>query len=191
VFEWDKFKNTDGDIVMMNWDEANRDLLAILKTKTSGTAKRKVDSVDRGEGVRAYYVLCKWFQGATGVSIQDLRSKLMSPYMAKKESEILGRIETWKKDLMDLHNLELAIGCKDEESMNERMKVTAIKNILCGHTKQYMMQREEDFLLGNDEEDIPYDRYMTIVVRHLTRRAFEDEDDKGINEIGFGMDQNQ
>ena len=46
----------------------------------------EVDSVDRGEGDNAYYVLCKWFQGATGVSIQDLRTKLMAPNMAKKET---------------------------------------------------------------------------------------------------------
>jgi hypothetical protein len=114
-----------------------------------------------------------------------------STRLAKKGSENLGRIEMWKKDLMDLQNLEMAIGCKDAESMNERMKVTAIKKILCGQVKQYMMQREEDYLLDNDEDGIPYDRYMTIVVRHLARRAFEDDEDKGINELGLGAEQEQ
>jgi hypothetical protein len=54
-----------------------------------------------------------------------------------------------------------------------------------------MMQREEDYLMDNDEEDIPYDRYMAMVVRYLTRRAFEDEDDKGINAIGDDRDRDQ
>ena len=67
--------------------------------KGEGTARRKVESAMPGCGIQAYYLLSKWYLAASGVGIGDLRAKLMAPAAAKNESDIMGRIENWEKDI--------------------------------------------------------------------------------------------
>ena len=75
----------------LTYEEVDRDMWTVLKKKTTGMAKRKIESLERGQGIKAYYTLAKWFHAATGMSIQETRTRLMRPVQAKKESDIMGK----------------------------------------------------------------------------------------------------
>ncbi len=162
----------------------DRDIWAVMNKKTEGAAKRKVESVERGRGIKAYYIVAKWYQAVTGLSITEARSRLMMPTQARKESEILGKLEIWKKELRELENMEGSISGM-EGSMNDKVKTTAVKRILVGTCKDYMSQREEDYQLDHDEGEMPFERFMTLVTRYMTKKAFEGEMDmgKGIHRV--------
>ena len=74
-----------------------RDIWAVMNKKTDGAAKRKVESVERGKGIKAYYIVAKLYQAVTGLSITEARSRLMMPAQTRKESEILGKLEILEK----------------------------------------------------------------------------------------------
>ena len=167
-----------GEECKLEWEKMNRDLWAVMNKKTDGLAKRKVETVERGQGIRAFYLVSKWYQAVTGLSITEARSKLMMPAQAKKESEILGRIEGWKKEMRELECMEGSISGM-EGSMNDKVRVTAIKRILTGTCRDYMNQREEDYQLDHDEGEMPYERYVMLITRYLTRKAFEGDTDTG------------
>ena len=95
---------------------------------------------------------------------------------ARKESDILGKLEIWKKELRELESMEGSISGM-EGSMNDKVKTTAVKRILVGSIKVYMRQREEDYVGRDDDDDeIPYAKYVNILKKHLARRAFEGQD---------------
>ena len=93
----------------------------------------------------------------------------MMPAQAKKESEILGRIENWKKEMRELECMEGSINGM-EGSMNDKVRVTAVKGILNGTCRDYMNQREEDCQMDHDEGEMPSERYVMLVTRYLTRK---------------------
>ena len=64
-----------------------------------------------------------------------------------------------------------------EGSLNDKVKTTAVKRILVGSCKDYMSQREEDYQLDHDEGEMPFERFMTLVTRYMTKKAFEGEMD--------------
>ena len=71
-----------------------------------------------------------------------------------------------------LHNLEGSIG-DESGSITDKGKIAAIKRILIGSVKTYMSQREEDYVRRDEDYDeMPYAKYMNILKKHLTRRAF-------------------
>ena len=78
------------DECKLEWEKMDRDIWAVMNKKTDGAAKRKVESVERGKGIKAYYIVAKWYQAVTGLSITEARSRLMMPAQARKESDILG-----------------------------------------------------------------------------------------------------
>ena len=177
--EWDEeIRSGVGEECKLEWEKMNRDLWAVLNKKTDGLAKRKIETVERGQGIRAFYLVSKWYQAVTGLSITEARSRLMMPAQAKKESEILGRIESWKKEMRELECMEGSISGM-EGSMNDKVRVTAVKRILTGACRDYMNQREEDYQLDHDEGEMPYERYVMLVTRYLTRKAFEGDMDTG------------
>ena len=63
--------------------------------------------------------------------------------------------------------------------MNDKVRVPAIKRILTGTCRDYMNQREEDYQLDHDEGEMPYERYVMLITRYLTRKAFEGDTDTG------------
>ena len=75
-----------------------------------------------------------------------------------------------------------------EGSLNDKVKTTAVKRILVGSCKDYMSQREEDYQLDHDEGEMPFERFMTLVTRYMTKKAFEGEMDmgKGIHRVDEG-----
>ena len=149
----------------------DRDIWAVMNKKTDGAAKRHVESVERGTGINTYYIVAKWYQAVTGLSITEARSRLMMPAQARKESEILGKLEIWRKELREMESVEGSISGM-EGSLNDKVKTTAVKIILVGSCKDYMSQRDEDYQLDHDEGEMPFERFMTFVTRYMTKKAF-------------------
>ena len=83
-----------------------------------------------------------------------------------------------KKDMRDLENMEGNLSGV-EGSMNDKVRVTTSKMILSGTCKGYMRQREEDYQVDHVEGEMPYERYVMLITRYLTRKAFEGDMDAG------------
>ena len=49
------------------------------KHETEGTAKRKVKTAAKGDGIEAMYRLMKWFQQVTGLGMNEKRTRIMRP----------------------------------------------------------------------------------------------------------------
>ncbi len=47
------------DECKLEWEKMDRDIWAVMNKKTDGAAKRKVESVERGKGIKAYYIVAK------------------------------------------------------------------------------------------------------------------------------------
>ena len=144
----------------------------VNKTTEDGT-RRKVKSGTRGDGAGALYRIVKWFQQVTGLGLSEKRARLMRPGTAKNEGDILGMLENWKKEVRELERMEAMLN--EGESMTDRTKVSAIKQMLTGSIKDYMNQKEEDYTFDHEGRELGFTRYAELLNRYLTRKAHEED----------------
>ena len=64
-----------------------RDLEWILTSKTTGEALRKVKGAGPGNGLEAYRRLSDWYLVLTSATLHKVRTRVMKPRIATKESE--------------------------------------------------------------------------------------------------------
>ena len=72
---------------------------SILVDKIEGEARSVMLSVNKGEGVKAWAKIWRWFTRTSGLGMSERRERIMRPDPPKKEQELVVALEKWKRDL--------------------------------------------------------------------------------------------
>ena len=129
------------------WNKIQRNLSSVVNKTTEDGTRRKAKSGTRGDGVGVLYRIVKWFQQVTGLGLSEKRARLMRPGTAKNEGDVLGMLENWKREVRKLERMEAMLN--EGESMTDRTKVSAIKQMLTGSVRDYMSLKEVDHTFAN------------------------------------------
>ena len=78
------------------------ELFCLLVDKTSGEAANKVSSSHAESGFEAYQAVHRWFKQTSTLAVTERVKVLMHPAAAKSESEVLIKLEQWRRDMKDL-----------------------------------------------------------------------------------------
>ena len=67
------------------WEEWQQGMWSILVDKTGGEARSVLLSVDKGERIKAWAKIWRWFTRTSGLGISERRERIMRPEPPKKE----------------------------------------------------------------------------------------------------------
>ena len=120
-------------------DKANSDIYAVILEKADGDmAYKKVQSVARGEGLKGYVVLYKWFTEVSGMGLMEQARRLMHPEAPKKEEDIAAAVEEWEEKMKRL-------GAHGREyELSPMFKIIALGCLTVGRAREYFEMWEAE-----------------------------------------------
>jgi hypothetical protein len=147
------------------------ELYCVLVDKTTGEAANRVHMNSSEEGFGAYQGMHRWFKQSSNLATTERVRALMHPDTAKREDEVMVRIEKWKRDMEDLER-----EYPDKRySMSDSMKKVALTMILTGEIKHWLDMEEDDW----ESDRITYEALFTKIHTRAHRKRVQSIRDTG------------
>jgi len=112
----------------------NEDLYFILKEKTVGDAKARVNAVEPGNGLEALCKMYLWYSGTSGLAMGARMDLLMRPKPVTKPEELASALERWNEQLrfVTTHSTD-----DTNFTMGSELKCNALKHIMLNFPDKY------------------------------------------------------